>query len=127
MLVDARLSINDGRTVQTVLAAIAELNKPYSVHAEETITARTFCEVTRRLPGFERLFTSPGAFLLKPEQVAVVFESLVDFQEAETTCDITQGIHDGRRNFTGFCDCDMRNRAWSWAVKIAADYGVCVF
>ena len=127
VLVDVRLPIEDETTLETVLAAIATDGKPYSVHAEDANTARTFRQVTRRLPGFSRLFTSADAFLLDAEQAAVLFESLVDFQSKPTTCDIDRDIHGGKRGFEGFCDCDKRNRAWGWAIQIAAHYGVPVF
>lgn len=122
-----RYSIDDERTVFVVLRAIADRDKPYGLHAEDADTTRLFREITRELPGFGERFRAPGACLLGAEQTAVLFESLVDYQAVETTCDIPAGIHDGKRDYTGFCDCDKRNRAFGWAVRIAAHNDVDVF
>lgn len=86
--------------------------------------AQTLRVATEDKPDLEGLF-SVGGFRLDNEETAELFSALVEYAEDETSCDIDGVAHEGAgADGYGFCDCDMRNRAWSWAGDIADMVGV---
>jgi hypothetical protein len=110
--------------VARVLTAMIdhENTDPGAVYYGETNWSDTVtADHALREAGHERIawtvFSWSGAFFLNAEWSAALFESLTDYALSESVCD---DDGDGHRGYAGdACDCERRDRAWSWASSIA--------
>jgi len=64
-----------------------------------------------------------GPFRLDAEGSARVFEALCDYATGEVACEPDVGVHvvvtEWEPEPEDLCDCQLRDRAWSWASDIA--------
>lgn len=127
VLVRKSFTFGSDEAIEAVLSRIADGVEEHPVWG--TLNSSDARTVRRAVLGAELSAIKPrdlreGTFYLTREQSAQVFEVLCDYALAETTCDIDTDTHDVAPSAQGFCDCDGRSRAWSWASNIAETFGV---
>jgi len=111
--------------IEAVLSRVADSAEEFPVWGTlsegDAAMFRWATEGLGALPVFQA-----GPFRLEQEHAAQVFEALCDYATGETPCDPDASRHRvvAKSGVTTWCDCELRDRAGSWAGDVAVTFQV---